>query len=100
MISPAYLALNAATAWIGPVRFHRLLSAFGSPETVLGKSAAQLAAAVPGLNLAQATALLEFATAFDGQAELALAQKLGVRILRFDQITAELPFMLDAGRFE
>ena len=24
----------------------------------------------------------------------------GTRILRFDQITAELPFMLDAGRFE
>jgi DNA processing protein len=85
VISPAYLALNAATAWIGPVRFHRLLAAFGSAEAVLGKSAAQLASAVQGLSAQQAAALLEFASAFDGPAELTQAQSLGVRILRFDE---------------
>ena len=85
MSSPAWLSLNAATAWIGPVRFHRLLAAFGSPEAVLGKSAAQLSAAVPGLSLAQASALLEFTAAFDGQAEAAAIAAQGVRVLRFDQ---------------
>jgi DNA processing protein len=85
VISPAWLTLNAATAWIGPVRFHRLLAAFGSPEAILGKSAQQLASAVPGLSLAQATALLDFAAAFDGQAEQALVKDLGVQVLRFDQ---------------
>lgn len=85
MINAAWLTLNAATAWIGPARFHRLLGAFGRPDAVLGKSAAQLAASVPSLKLAQAEALLTFATAFDGEAELALAQKMGVQILRFDE---------------
>ena len=85
MISPAWLSLNAATAWIGPVRFHRLLTAFGSPEAILGKSAAQLSAAVPGLSLAQANALLEFTAAFDGQAEAEAVAAQGVCVLRFDQ---------------
>jgi DNA processing protein len=85
MISPAWFALNAATAWIGPVRFHRLLEAFSTPETVLRQSPAALTSAVPGLKLSQATALLEFTRTFDGQAEADAVKALGIQVLRFDQ---------------
>lgn len=85
MISPAWLSLNAATAWIGPARFHRLLGAFGSPEAVLGKSAAQLSTSIPGLSAAQAAALLEFTAAFDSAAEAEALAAQGVRVLRFDE---------------
>jgi DNA processing protein len=61
------------------------MAAFGSADAVLGKSAAQLSGAVAGLSAQQAQALLAFTAAFDGQAELELAQRQGVRILRFDQ---------------
>jgi DNA processing protein len=85
MITQAWLSLNAATAWIGPVRFHRLLAAFGSPEAVLGKNASTLASRVPGLQLAQAEALLKFASAFNAAAEESLIKELAVQVYRFDE---------------
>lgn len=84
-ISDADLALNAASAWIGPVRAHRLLKAFGSSEAVLRADAARLSATVGPLTPAQAQALLEFCRAFDPAQERALMHQHGVQAFRFDE---------------
>jgi DNA processing protein len=80
----ADLALNAACAWIGPVRYHRLLGRFGSAAAVLRADAGRISAAVPALSEAQARALLDFCGAFDGEAERAALARPGLRSLPWD----------------
>lgn len=82
--SPAYLALNAATAWIGPVRFHQLLQRFGSAGSVLKARAGQISATVSVLTPDQAQALLDFCAAFDAGMELNLQLQQGALLLAFD----------------
>ena len=90
--SPAYLALNSATAWIGPVRFHSLLKRFGSAEAVLAARPGQISATVPAITPEQAKALLELCAAFDAGMELDLQQRYGARLLPFDH--ADYPGLL------
>jgi DNA processing protein len=80
----ADLALNAACAWIGPLRVHRLLERFGSAAAVLRADAGSISAAVPALSGPQARALLDFCAAFDGEAERAALARPGLRSLAWD----------------
>jgi DNA processing protein len=80
----AELALNAATAWIGPHRFHTLLKRFGRAEAVLAAGAGSLSAAVPALSLRQAQALLDYCRAFDAEAEARALSRPGLGVLRWD----------------
>lgn len=81
-VSDADLALNAASAWIGPVRAQRLLAAFGDSAAALKADAAAISAAVPQLKPAQATALLDFCRAFDPARERERMRARGVQVLR------------------
>lgn len=81
-VSDADLALNAASAWIGPVRAQRLLQAFGSSQAALAADAASLSAAVGQLKPSQAQALLKFCRAFDPAAERRRMAAKGVQTLR------------------
>jgi DNA processing protein len=92
----ADLVLNAASAWIGPVRAHRILRAFGSSEAALKAETGELSAAAGRLQASQAKAFKQFCQAFDPAAEQALAEEAGARVLRFNapaypQRLAELP---------
>lgn len=80
--SDADLALNAASAWIGPVRARALLSAFGSAEAVLKASPSELRRPLPRLGADAAGAMAAFLRAFDPQAERAQAESLGCSILK------------------
>jgi len=75
----AHLALHLTQA-VGPATFERLVEAFGSADAALGASVSQLQS-VPGIGRKTAEAI---ARASDGRAvkrELALAERLGVRIV-------------------
>lgn len=84
-VSDADLALNAASAWIGPVRAQKLLAAFGSSAAVLKLDAARISAVVPQLKPLQAQATLDFCRAFDAVQERALMEAHGVQALRHGQ---------------
>ena len=94
--SDADLALNAASAWIGPVRARALLSAFGSADAVLKASPVELRRPLPKMGVDAAAAMAEFLRAFDPRAEREQAEALGCRILRlgepgYPEPLAELP---------
>jgi DNA processing protein len=78
----AWVRLNGHPE-IGPVRFHRLLQAFGSVEAALGKSAAKWCS----LDLRMSPANIEKSRReidrFDADADIAVADKQGVRLVRF-----------------
>jgi DNA processing protein len=83
--SDSDLALNAASAWIGPVRAQRLLQAFGSSEAALKASAMELSAAIRRFTPEQARAFLDFCRAFDAEAERELIQAHGVQVFRLGE---------------
>jgi DNA processing protein len=78
--SAAALTLNAASAWVGPLRLQRLLEAFGSPEAVLAQPAHRLAGAA-GMGLSQGRALRRFCDQFDAAREQAALDAVGARTL-------------------
>lgn len=77
----AELALNAASAWIGPVRAQRLLRAFGGAEAALQAGEEALCGAA-SLKPSQARALLAFCRAFDAADERRRMEAQGVQALR------------------
>ena len=80
----ADLALNAASAWLGPRRWHVLMRRFGSPEGVLAAGPERISAALPALRPPQARALLDFCASFDADGEARALARPGVRALRHD----------------
>jgi DNA processing protein len=81
-VTDSDLALNAASAWIGPVRAQRLLQAFGSSEAALKASVPELSAAINRFTSEQARAFLAFCQAFDAPAERALLEAKGVKVIK------------------
>ena len=77
----------AGTESVGPVTLGRLLNYFGSVENVLGASAYELAK-VEGIGLHTAEKITTSRDKTDAEAELTLAEKLGVWIIHFqDNLT-------------
>jgi DNA processing protein len=81
-VTDADLALNAASAWIGPVRAHRLLQAFGSSEAAIEAPAAALSSSIPRFKPDQAQAFIDFCRAFDPVAERAALEAKGVQVIK------------------
>jgi DNA processing protein len=76
--APALVALNAAVAWVGPLKAQRLLEALGSPEAVVSAPAHRLSAAAQ-LPLTQGRALRLFFDQFDAAAEGQALDAVGAR---------------------
>ena len=68
---------------VGSVTFSKLLKCFDSVDNVLGTSVSQLTK-VDGIGFKTAEKIASTCNKFDAEAELALAQKLGVWIINFD----------------
>ena len=81
---------------VGPVTFGRLLNYFGSAESVLGASAYELAK-VEGIGLQTAEKIATSRDKTDAEAELTLAEKLGVWIIHLqdNRYPAQLKFIYD-----
>lgn len=79
----ADLVLNAASAWIGPVRAQKLLKAYGSADAALKSRAESLSGAISRFKPEQAQAFLKFCKAFDPAAERAEIEARGVQVVRF-----------------
>ena len=67
---------------VGPITFTKLMSEFGSIEAALGASVSQLMK-VPGIGSKTAESIARTREKFDVEAELKLAEKLGVWIINF-----------------
>ncbi|MES2200820.1 MAG: DNA-processing protein DprA [candidate division FCPU426 bacterium] len=78
-----WLALNGAPG-IGPVRFHRILKAFGSLDKAVGAGATGLAGKVSGIDAAQAGSVLRWIEEFDVEREIGLMRGLDARAVFFD----------------
>jgi len=75
----AWLRLSQASG-VGPVLCQKLIKHFGTPDQVLGASAAQLCQ-VNGIGQTRATGILRSCHEFDAARELALAKRQGVHLL-------------------
>jgi DNA processing protein len=78
----SWLKLKAADG-VGPVIFSRLLKRFGTPQAVLEASIGELEK-TEGVGPKTAEQIFSTAKKFDAQAEIDLAEKLGVWIMHFD----------------
>jgi len=86
----------AGAEGVGPVTFGRLLNYFGSAESVLGASAYELAK-VEGIGLQTAEKIATSRDKTDAEAELTLAEKLGVWIIHLqdERYPAQLKLIYD-----
>jgi DNA processing protein len=86
----------AGAEGVGPVTFDKLLAYFGSPEIVLGASAYELAK-VDGIGLHTAEKIAVTRDKTDAEAELTLAEKLGVWIIHLqdERYPAQLKLIYD-----
>jgi len=71
------------TDGVGPVTFARLIKHFGSPDSALGASVSELTK-VDGIAFKTAEQIAATRNKFNADAELELAEKLGVWIINFD----------------
>jgi DNA processing protein len=78
----SWLRLKAADG-VGPVIFARLLKQFGSPQTVLEASVSELEK-TEGVGPKTSEQIFTSRNKFDAQAELELAEKLGVHIINIE----------------
>ncbi len=78
----SWLRLKAADG-VGPVIFARLLKRFGSPQAVLDASIGELEK-TEGIGRITAEQIFGTRNQFDAQAELELAEKLGVHIINIE----------------
>ena len=67
---------------VGPVTYARLIDKFGSPQAILGASVGQLTK-VAGIGSKTAESIARTRDKFDTEAELAMADKIGVWIINF-----------------
>jgi DNA processing protein len=86
----------AGAEGVGPITFGKLLAYFGSPERVLGASAYELAK-VDGIGLHTAEKIAASRDKTDANAELILAEKLGVWIIHLqdERYPAQLKLIYD-----
>lgn len=75
----AFVALNLLPR-IGPVRVRALLGAFGAPTAVLAARSAELRG-IPGIGAEVADSILRWRERVDPSAELARAERAGVRVV-------------------
>ncbi len=75
-----WVSLNAALS-LGPLTFHRVLRAFGSPAAALASHATGWAREIVGMGRATAEKILDEAKAFDAERELAECDRLKIRVL-------------------
>ena len=68
---------------VGPITFAKLIKHFGSPDRALGASVSELTK-IDGIGFKIAEQIARTRNKFDTTAELALAEKLGVWIIHFD----------------
>jgi len=76
----AWVSLNAALS-LGPLTFHRVLRAYGSPEAALARRPAQWSREIAGMGQDTAEKILEEALSFDAARELAECERLKIRLL-------------------
>ena len=74
-----WLKLSRAEG-VGSIIFARLMDQFGSPQAIMGVSVSQLTK-ISGIGTKTAESIARTRNNFDAEAELALAEKMGVWII-------------------